>query len=786
MTLLRRRAAPFPAIVLGALLVLLLAFPTVPMGAGPAGAGPPASGSSGMVDAAAIYSDSFASRAGYDSAHLGSVSHIVPAGGEPLVVVTFRPSDPSLFSAPPVGGPLSVTEVAREYGLSPSVYAAAESYFESMGLEVVRTEPDRLSLTLQGSATAVGRAFGTDLGSGIYEGRTVTLPESPPSVPPSLEASIAAVTGLSSGFTTFALPAGLPEVGTSSSGGPQDASSDLVTPAVAREIYDLSSLYNVSGSPHYATGQGIALLLWGDGYDPNDLQTFFSSDYPKSEFPAPVVTPYPVDGAPAPSPSATNDPSKAPQELTLDIEWAGSMAPGANLDAVYAPEGPADQNYSPSVAAMTDALGEAVNDIPGVTVLSMSFGTPESADQSLESAWAVDLGVAMQEGITLVAATGDLGGVSGASCQGAVSTNYPADSPDVLAVGGTDPVLQRDLLTGEVTGLESESAWSDSGGGYSTRIPAPSWQMVGSAAGPIVANGSHRGTPDVSATAAYNYLYYAGQSLVAGGTSFSTPLWGGLIAEMNALYGSRLGFLTPRLYAIGAAQENGRDPVGIADVSTGSNCVAHATKGWDPVTGWGSPRALLLYEDLTATFVQLSVSASPSIVAPGGTLTVVARLTNRTSGAAIPGVPISVSIQATDSNGPCAGVWATGEIPSNATGFVTLSANVPICFLGAHGTSDVTVTSDGYYGVNSTVVGVNLLGLVPALAGIENFPWNVVTFAGIIAVGAAVGYVLGRGSPARPRPSPPRPGSSPVRAAPSPTVPNGGPPPSGPATPPPA
>ena len=153
-----------------------------------------------------------------------------------------------------------------------------------------------------------------------------------------LEPSVASVTGLSSGFVTFSLPAGLPSGAALASGGPAQGSSDLITPAIAREIYDFSSLYNVSGTARYATGQEIALLLWGEGYAPSDLTTFFSSDYP-SNFPLPKIEPFPVDGAPPPSPNAPSDPSKAPQELTLDMEWAGSMAPGATFDAVYAPTG---------------------------------------------------------------------------------------------------------------------------------------------------------------------------------------------------------------------------------------------------------------------------------------------------------------------------------------------------------------------------------------------------------------------------------------------------------------
>jgi kumamolisin len=746
-----RRAVPLHFVVLGALVTVLMAVPIVPGAAGASAAVTSTTTSSAAAFDSAVYSGSFATRAGYDSGYLRSVSNVAPAVGSQLVVVTFRPSDLSFFSPPSGSHSLSVAEVADRYGLSPDAYAAARSYFESMGLSVVHSGGDRLSLTVQGTSAAIGRAFGTELESGTYQGRSVAFPASSPSLPPWLESSVASVTGLSSGFVTFSLPAGLPSSVAPASAGPAQGSSDLITPAIAREIYDLSSLYNVSGAAQYATSQNIALLLWGDGYAPSDLSTFFSSDYPSS-FPKPTIASFPVDGAPAPSSAAPSDPSKAPQELTLDMEWAGSMAPGATLDAVYAPDGPRDQNYSPTVASMADALNEAVTGIPGVSVISMSFGTPEGSSQSLAAAWDTDLAAATQEGITLLAATGDLGGVDGAACNGAVSTDYPSDSPDVIAVGGTDPTLARNLL-GQVTGLASESAWSDSGGGFSDLTGAPAWQEVGSAAAPISANG-HRGTPDVSAASTYNYLYYKGVNSVAAGTSFATPLWGGLIGEMDALYGARLGFVTPRLYAIGAAQEIGKEPVGLADITSGSTCLGAASQGWDEETGWGSPRALLLYEDLTATFVNLTVSTSPAPVAPGGTVTVVVRLTNRTSGTPIVGVPINVRLEASDSNGPCAGVWGSESLASNGTGVVRLAVTVPACFFGSHGTTQVSVTSDGYYGTASTTFAVNLLGFVPTLAGIEEYPLNVVAFVLILGAAAAVGYLIGRGRP-RPRSPPP-------------------------------
>jgi len=719
--------------------------------------------------AADVFAAPFSARAGYSAENSAVATDVVPAHGSQLVVVTFQPRDPSFFIPPAPGAAAqSNTQIAMKFGLSSAEYSGVESYFRSEGLSVVHTWPDRLSLTLDGPVASIGRAFGTSIWAGWHDGVPVTYPASAPSLPSGIEPLVGSVLGLTTGFDSFLLPSLAPV--SIPAANPAQGSADLVTPAIARSIYDLSSLYNVSGTAQYATSESIALLLWGWGYAPGDVQSFFQQDYPSS-FPSPTIAPYAIDGAPAPSPNAVNDPCKSSQELTLDLEWAGSMAPGATLDAVYAPESAAPM-CSPTTASMADAFHQAVS-LP-VSAVSMSFGTPESSDQSLAAAWQTDIGEADQKGITLLAATGDLGGDAQPNCQGGPMPQYPSTSADVLAVGGTAVTLQRNLL-GQLTGF-SESAWSESGGGYSTQNGAPTWQSNGSGG---------RGVPDVSATAADNFVYFAGSDEVAGGTSFATPLWAGLMTEMDAIHGRAFGLVSPRLYSIGEAESSpgSRIAPGLADITSGNTCVASAGPGWDAATGWGSPRALLLYEDLTATFVNLSIQVAPSSVAQGGTVTITGHLSNITTGAAITNVPVAVSLVSSTDIGPCTGVFGSSTPATDGGGNLSVSVRVPVCYLGSHATAQVAVTADGYYGTNSTTVAVNLLGLVPGLGGLADYPYNLVTFVVIIVASVSVGYVLGRGrhpapSVAPSAPVPPTVGGTtvPEPEAPAPSVPGNVPP----------
>ena len=717
-------------------LVLLVLVGLVPVGSA-AGAerAHPAAAVAGPTDPSA----SFASRAGYASDRSTLVADATPATGSRLVVVTFHPRDPSFFQTPPTDAPpLTSAEIADRFGLTLSQYTAVAQYFLGQGLRVVHPWPDRMSLTLTGPAGAIDRAFGTTIVEGTLQGRTVSFPSTAPTLPAPIEGMVESVTGLSSGFDSFALPLLHSSATGPASGAPSQSNNDLVTPAIARQIYRLSDLYNRSGgSPPYATSQGIAVILWGPGYVPSDLTTFYQRYYPAT-FPQPTIVPQPIDGAPAPSASAGNDPCGAAEELTLDLEWSGSMAPGATLYAVYAPEG-SPTGCSPSVSAMSDALHAAIG-LP-VHAISMSFGSAESSDLSLRATWDTYLQEAELRGITPLAATGDTGGDASVGCGGGPSLQYPSSSPDVVAVGGTAVTLSRNLL-GQVTGF-AETAWNDSGGGFSAQFPAPWWQQLGNSA---------RGEPDISATASDNFLYYDGQPQAAGGTSFSTPLWAGLIAEITAQYGRSMAPIAPRLYSIGAEEPSGRIGVGLADVTSGSTCLGSAGPGWDPETGWGSPRALLLYEDLTATFVALSMTVSPTSTGPGGSVTISAHLSNATSGAPISGVAVDLSLASSTNLGPCTGTFASASPTSGPSGNVSATMSVPACYLGASATARATVQTNGLYGTNSTTVPVNLLAFVPFLSGVTTFPYNVLGFGGIFVAAGLIGYVLGR---PRRRSSPP-------------------------------
>jgi kumamolisin len=157
-------------------------------------------------------------------------------------------------------------------------------------------------------------------------------------------------------------------------------------------------------------------------------------------------------------------------------------------------------------------------------------------------------------------------------------------------VGGTD------LTTNGAGGSwKSETAWSYSGGGISpNKIAIPSYQKTtGVITTANKGSKTYRNSPDVAAEANFdNYICYDGTCAGGwGGTSFAAPRWAGYLALVNqqsvAKGRSTLGSINPTIYKIGLGSTYYTD---FHDIISGSNGTYSTEKGYDLVTGWGSPK----------------------------------------------------------------------------------------------------------------------------------------------------------------------------------------------------
>lgn len=261
-------------------------------------------------------------------------------------------------------------------------------------------------------------------------------------------------------------------------------------------------------------------------------------------------------------------------EIALDVEWAHAIAPEAKILLVEAAD---DQ-----LATLMQAVDVAVKE--GASVVSMSWGLLNEIPN--EVTYDSHL---IGSGVSFFASSGDLGH----------GTTYPAASPYVTSVGGTNLKIKKDVYSGE-------TAWSGSGGGLSEFEPAPIHQITF----PIPNNPLlKRGMPDVaydgdpaSGVAVYDSIPVFGSSgwFELGGTSVGAPQWAALFAIANSLRAQARppkGPLTGRqgvLYDI--AKEN--YAANFNDIVKGKNdncgVLCTAAPGYDYITGLGTPRVQFL------------------------------------------------------------------------------------------------------------------------------------------------------------------------------------------------
>ncbi len=457
------------------------------------------------------------------------------------------------------------------HGADPAHVAQVEKFAHNHKLTVVESSLRKRRVILTGTVTAMRAAFQVDLqryksdASGhTFRGRSGTI-----SLPTELQGAVVAVLGLDS------RPVATPHFRFSKRKKKPTAEPVSFSPPQVAQLYGFPT--NVNGA-----GQTIGIIELGGGYSPTDLATYFSG---LNINPAPNVTAVSVDGG------ANTPGGDADGEVMLDIEVAGSIAPGANIAVYFTPN--TDQGF-------IDAITDAVHDTTRTpSVVSISWGGPE---ESWTSQSQTALNAALQDaaalGVTVTVAAGDNGSTDGQS--GALHVDFPASSPYALACGGTTLTASGTTIASEVVWNETASNEGATGGGVSAVFALPTYQQ--SAGVPALPTNQFvgRGVPDVSGdadpTTGYNVLV-DGQNTVVGGTSAVAPLWAALIALFNQQLGKNLGFINPTLYSLGEGVFN--------DITSGNNDDGglgyySAATGWDPCTGLGSPNAAALLSALSS------------------------------------------------------------------------------------------------------------------------------------------------------------------------------------------
>ena len=372
----------------------------------------------------------------------------------------------------------------------------------------------------------------------------------------------------------------LPKNGVNAMGDQTATPPPALTPQQVRTAYGFDSIYdgNIDG-----TGQHIAIATYG-GFHMDDVNGFFKE---AGLSPAPAIDQVTFNG------TAEVD-EDAAVETALDTEFAGMLAPGAKVHVFTS-----SQNNSAGEMQMFTAI----LDDNRARVVNYSWGICETA---VDPAHRADMdkifAQAVAQGVNILVASGDAGAYG--CSDGSVNkvADWPSSSPNVVAVGGTKVKLNS---YGDIS---TETAWnwektdpSGSGGGISSFYALPDYQSFFKA--PYLM----RSAPDVSFDAdpeSGQQVWTSCQPnkqgtcehgtagwMSIGGTSMAAPQWAGFMALVEQARANQrlspLGQLNPIIYALDAKT---RSTV-FHDVTSGTNGGYKASKGWDPVTGWGSMRA---------------------------------------------------------------------------------------------------------------------------------------------------------------------------------------------------
>ena len=568
---------------------------------------------------------------------------------------------------------LSVGEFTERFGPSQADYEAVVRFMKARGFEVVGGTRDGMDVQIKGPVSAIEAAFHLTLRTYNHptESRTFYASDQEPTT--DLPFALWHVSGLDN----YSIPHPM-YVNKSDYARTYGIDAEKIVrhastgsgPSAAFLGSDMRVAY-YGGTALTGAGQNLGLLEFA-GTDLTDLTTYFTNVGQTNHVPITLLS---TDGTSTSCVDSRSGGDCDDTEQTLDMTQAIGMAPGLASLVDYI--GSTDTAI---ISAMTSHS-------PLPTTIGCSWGwtsaDPTTLDPYFERMAA--------QGQNFFAASGD------SSTWSSRNEAWPADDANVVSVGGTD------LVTAGAGGpWESETAWSDSGGGISPDgIAIPAWQQLGG-----VINSNNQGStalrngPDVSANANFSFYVCADQAACTaneyGGTSFAAPMWAAYIAlanEQSAAKGEpTIGFINPMIYAqnISGGVLTAGYSADFHDITSGTSGSYSADTGYDLVTGWGSPNGTALISALTSasTSPAFAVAASPVSVSVKAGSSGTSTLTTTGSG----GFDASVALSA--SGAPTGVTVSFKPVSIAAPGSGTSTMMLAVASTTAAGSYTITVTGD--------------------------------------------------------------------------------------------
>jgi len=428
----------------------------------------------------------------------------------------------------------------------------------------------------------------------------------------SLPRAVAQYIDFVEGISSFPVPHLTAKISATKLGG---GDTPAIVPQTLAKIYQIPAQTN---NAHTETSVGV-IEFQGQSYSPQDSVNF-ANDVAIAV--TPVTTAHTI---------GPNDPTNPQIEAALDIEMVATVNPSATA-WFWLEDG---QGW------LYQYVNHYFNTANVPQVVSISYGWSEADQCDIDSDECQALGVDSHgyvtrvnaefqkialQGRTIFVSSGDSGanGRTDPDCTlPYLKPDYPGASPYITSVGATqlnNPVASLPnpppvcvgqgyacASGGTEVAVSFDVANFASGGGFSNVAPTPDYQKTAVAAylksGVALPpagyfNTTGRGYPDVAALGNAILIDQGGVQPV-GGTSASSPEWAAVASILNQYAikktGKPLGFLNPFLYQAAAAC-----PQCFHDITVGDNICTEdgcspgcqgfkCTKGWDPVTGVGSP-----------------------------------------------------------------------------------------------------------------------------------------------------------------------------------------------------
>jgi len=567
-----------------------------------------------------------------------------PSAVEALAQAVSDPKSPSY------GQYLTPQQFRQQFAPSQSQVGAVQSWLKSQGFSVEYTPMNNHYVSAEGTVAQAQAAFGTSFGVYSVGGLSLRSPSADVTIPNSLANIVTGVLGLDDSVQF---------VHTDSTVG------DAPPPAAFVSAHPCSSYWGQMQAVGFTNPYGAGTLPFAPcGYTPQQIKGAYGiSGYDGSGQTVAIIDAYAAPtivqdtnqwsinrGLPTltanqlvqvVAPGTYNHPEKGlfqdPQgwygEETLDVEAVHGMAPAATIVFVGAPN-----NFQDLDAALNHVVDRHLASIVtnsygfNTEILPAGYIKPQE-DTILQG---------VVEGIGIYFSSGDNSDES--LVQGYITTDWPASSPFVTAVGGTSLAVGAsnnylfETAWGTTTSSWTGTTWSPappgswlygSGGGVSRIFAEPSYQLGVVPNSVFQAQGrTGRAVPDISAVGDPNTGYLIGETQTfpngavayseyrIGGTSLSSPLVAGFMALADQAAGHTHGFANPLFYRLAgsAAFTDIVSPsltvavvranyVNNIDASAGvvyrlrtmnQTLSLTATPGYDDVTGLGTPTSSFL------------------------------------------------------------------------------------------------------------------------------------------------------------------------------------------------